>query len=263
MKRIIIISLILLPCVIFVTRAQRTSRLHRFDPPTAPLAPRPEAEPQEPRHELNLRFAWKTPITQLQTASLIHSEAENDAEDEDEGDCDEHAKLTDFEAQSTSTRPATATRVAVASDWMSSEERARLNLREKQLEQLSLWLADSGVDPSWTPPRSLADRLLPKDFEVVEQDRDYGLMYRANSQLALSSTDRQRLGQEYDRQIAEKRLGLMGGVLVFVLACLGVSTAYVRTDEATQGYYTNRLRLVAAASVGAAGVLLFDWLRHG
>ena len=38
------------------------------------------------------------------------------------------------------------------------------------------------------------------------------------------------------------------------------STVYIRADEATRGYYTIRLRLVAAAAVGAAGVVIYRML---
>ena len=45
----------------------------------------------------------------------------------------------------------------------------------------------------------------------------------------------------------------LGGGLAVALAGLAVLTGYIRTDEATKGYYTNRLRLAAAAGLGAAG----------
>ncbi len=49
----------------------------------------------------------------------------------------------------------------------------------------------------------------------------------------------------------------LGGSLGFVLICLAAISGYIRADEATKGYYTNRLRLLAAAGVGAAGVIVY------
>ncbi len=48
-----------------------------------------------------------------------------------------------------------------------------------------------------------------------------------------------------------------GGILAFVLVCLAALSGYIRADEATKGYYTNRLRMLAAAGVGAAGVIVY------
>ncbi len=57
-----------------------------------------------------------------------------------------------------------------------------------------------------------------------------------------------------------KRLVPLGALLAFVLACLAAVSGYIKADEATKGYYTTRLRLAAAAGVGAAGVALFRML---
>jgi hypothetical protein len=57
-----------------------------------------------------------------------------------------------------------------------------------------------------------------------------------------------------------RRLGLLGGGLGFVLACLATVSGYIRADEATKGYYTNWLRLASATGVGAAGVLIYQML---
>jgi hypothetical protein len=42
------------------------------------------------------------------------------------------------------------------------------------------------------------------------------------------------------------------------LMCLASVSGYIRADEATKGYYTNRLRMLAAAGVGAGGVLIYQ-----
>ena len=53
---------------------------------------------------------------------------------------------------------------------------------------------------------------------------------------------------------------LLGGGLGFALTCLAAVAGFIRADEATKGYYTNRLRLLAAAGVGAAGVAIYQAL---
>ena len=45
-----------------------------------------------------------------------------------------------------------------------------------------------------------------------------------------------------------------------MLACLAIFVTYVRADEATRGYFTNRLRLVALAAAGAAGYAVYRFL---
>ena len=66
--------------------------------------------------------------------------------------------------------------------------------------------------------------------------------------------------EAYRHQEVVKRLLVLGAVLAFVLVCLAAVSGYIRADEATKGYYTTRLRLAAAAGVGAAGVIVDRWL---
>ena len=51
--------------------------------------------------------------------------------------------------------------------------------------------------------------------------------------------------------------GAIAGVLAFVLTCLAAVAGYIRADEATWGYYTNTLRVVAVGAVGATGALIY------
>jgi hypothetical protein len=53
---------------------------------------------------------------------------------------------------------------------------------------------------------------------------------------------------------------LMGGGLAAILTGLAAVAGYIRADEATKGYYTNWLRVAAAAGVGASGVLIYQLL---
>jgi len=68
------------------------------------------------------------------------------------------------------------------------------------------------------------------------------------------------LVQVFHREQVRQRLTALGGILGFVLICLAAISGYIRTDEATKGYYTNRLRMLTAAGVGAAGVLIYQVL---
>jgi hypothetical protein len=68
------------------------------------------------------------------------------------------------------------------------------------------------------------------------------------------------LVREYQRQMAAHRLGQMAAVLGFVLACLAVVSGYIRTDEATRGYYTAPLRVAALGALGTAGFGLYHVL---
>ncbi|MFO0954570.1 MAG: hypothetical protein U0835_26090 [Isosphaeraceae bacterium] len=64
----------------------------------------------------------------------------------------------------------------------------------------------------------------------------------------------------YRHEQTVTKLGLVGGVLALVLALLATVSGYIRADEATKGYYTNRLRVAAGAALGAAGVVAYRWL---
>jgi hypothetical protein len=64
----------------------------------------------------------------------------------------------------------------------------------------------------------------------------------------------------YNQQLVRRRLFHLGGSLGFILICLAAVSGYIRADEATKGYYTNRLRMLAAAGVGAAGVVIYQML---
>ena len=89
---------------------------------------------------------------------------------------------------------------------------------------------------------------------------DYKVWYEAAYQADFSPALKAEILAAYDRDVVRARLGLLAGLGVFLLACLAALAGYIRADEATKGYYTNRLRLVAAAGVGAAGVVIYHLL---
>ncbi len=68
---------------------------------------------------------------------------------------------------------------------------------------------------------------------------------------------RTQLVEAYNHELVQRRLVNLGGTLAFILSCLAVVSGYIRTDEKTKGYYTNRLRMLAAAGFGAAGVIIY------
>ncbi len=90
--------------------------------------------------------------------------------------------------------------------------------------------------------------------------KDYGTLYVAKLRVDVSPEQRAIFTESYQRQLVHRRMVLLGGALGFVLICLGAISGYIRADEATKGYYTNRLRLLAAVGVGAAGVVIYQVL---
>ncbi len=96
---------------------------------------------------------------------------------------------------------------------------------------------------------------------TVEQVvKDYGTLYVAKLRVDVSPERRMIFVESYKRQLVHQRMVLLGGALGFVLISLAAISGYIRADEATKGYYTNRLRLLAAGGVGAAGVLIYQML---
>ena len=88
--------------------------------------------------------------------------------------------------------------------------------------------------------------------------KDYATIYEAELRVDVSPERRAHLIAAYHRQLVHGRLVFLGGTLAFFLTCLAALSGYIRADEATKGYYTNRLRLLAAAGVGASGVLIYQ-----
>jgi hypothetical protein len=88
--------------------------------------------------------------------------------------------------------------------------------------------------------------------------KDYGTLYETELRVDVSPERRSDFVAAYHRHFVHGRLVLLGGTLAFLLTCLAAISGYIRADEATKGYYTNKLRLLAAAGVGAAGVLIYQ-----
>jgi len=139
-----------------------------------------------------------------------------------------------------------------------TEERAKADVRNALRDDVVDWLG-SEVPGSWTPPSRLIDALI-LETQINPVVKDYGTLYVAELKVDFSPDRRKALVQVFHREQVRQRLTALGGILGFVLICLAAISGYIRTDEATKGYYTNRLRMLTAAGVGAAGVLIYQVL---
>ena len=118
------------------------------------------------------------------------------------------------------------------------------------------WL-DPEVPASWSPPARMIDAMILGQPLVKQVQKDYGELFEATLTVDASPAHRTALIEAYNHQLVEQRMASLGGALAFVLIGLAAVSGYVRADEATKGYYTNRLRLLSAAGVGAAGVIIY------
>ena len=170
-----------------------------------------------------------------------------------------------------------------------SEERARGDLAEKLARQVREWLA-ADVAPGWNPParelqlmtlerhvQSVAQVFKPLPGEITENTEvapnpadpkasvldDVYTLYRAGGRFDFSADRKARLVEAYRREVVDHRLYRLGGGMALALVGLAALVGYIRADEATKGFYTNRLRLLTAAGLGASGYAVYQVLaRH-
>ncbi len=137
-------------------------------------------------------------------------------------------------------------------------ERADADARQKLRKTITAWL-DPDVPSSWAlPGRALDDLVLGSSVETVQ--KEYGTLYITHLKLDTRPERRAALVKAYNHELVGRRLIKLGGTLGFILICLAAVSGYIRADEATKGYYTRRLRLLAAAGVGAGGMFLYQML---
>lgn len=148
----------------------------------------------------------------------------------------------------------------VVGDPMATPVRAEQDLGSKIDRTIGDWLAAAGIPRSWSPPKTVARDLRATPTVVETIEKEYGTLYRAQCRLDLSAIRQAQVLGVYNHQVAGRRLGWLGVILGFVLFCLATLAGYIRADEATRGYYTNRLRLAAAGAVGAAGAIIYQML---
>ena len=168
----------------------------------------------------------------------------------------------------------------------SSEKKAREDLRDILEREVTQWVA-ADVPTSWKVPSPLIDAMVQGNYvksvtwslkptigeAVVDSAStsasptpdltgldDLQTLYKAGQKVEFSSKNRTRIVQAYRHDLATQRMQRLGGGLALTLACLAVLSGYIKADEATKGYYTNRLRLLAAAGLGVAGVVGYRML---
>jgi hypothetical protein len=144
-----------------------------------------------------------------------------------------------------------------------TEERALEDVRKQLEKELTEWLEAHGVPRSWKPAARQIDAMILETTikPVVKNEapyKDYGKLYEAELRVDVSPQRIAGFTENYKHQLVQRRMVFLGGALAFILTCLGVISGYIRADEATKGYYTNRLRMLAAAGVGAAGVVIYQ-----
>lgn len=256
MKRFVVITVLVVTSIAAIKhlrshRADGAAREARWAWPDAPLSPRhaPEAKPS------SFRFAsagGRVHIT-VDGAPGVRLVSTDDEEQE--------CELAMGEAREDSDESRASGITLVKSDLKYTEDRALNDLNAKITTAISSWLAEAGVPSDWRLPQGLVKQTIRGTPEVTDEEREsIGTMYLASVPLELSRPRKEQFLQEYHRHVAGQRIGILGGGLAFVLTVLAVGVGYVRTDEVTKGYYTNRLRMLAAAGIGAAGVVLYQWV---
>ena len=140
-----------------------------------------------------------------------------------------------------------------------TKERAVADARRQLRDEVASWL-DPEVPRSWIPPSRMLDAMIVDEPRMKSIQKDYGELFEATLGVDASPQRRAALIEVYNRQLVERRLATLGAMLAFILICLAAVSGYIRADEATKGYYTNRLRMLAAAGVGASGVIIYHML---
>ncbi|WP_165070977.1 hypothetical protein [Paludisphaera rhizosphaerae] len=146
----------------------------------------------------------------------------------------------------------------VAGRVSATEERAKDDALRTLETEVADWLGPQ-VASSWHAPAPLL-RDMVEETRVTPTEKDYGTVYTAVLDADFSDSRRNFLIDSYRREVGRDRTIKLGAGFGFLLACLAAVSGYIRADEATRGYYTNRLRLAAAAAVGASGVILYRYL---
>lgn len=155
---------------------------------------------------------------------------------------------------------------SIQSDPMATKQRAEKDLQRQLLRKVTEWLAADGIPPEWNPPAKLVTRMwsAKPEFESDVVFLDAAMtksepVFRALGRADFSAESKARLVRAYHHEIAGQRLWTLGGLLAFAIAGLSLVAGYIRADEATKGYYTNRLRLIAALAAGGVGFAAYRW----
>lgn len=165
------------------------------------------------------------------------------------------------EPETTRPQPAAARPFGVQSlvgRLSADQQRAQADVRKTLDHKVTEWLLPE-VPTSWNPPTHLIDQVV-KQVRIQPVAKPYGTLYEATLDADFAPDRRLPFFEAYQRDLVQHRMTVLGGVFAFVLICLAALAGYIRADEATKGYYTNGLRIASAAGVGAAGVVLYQFL---
>ncbi len=142
-------------------------------------------------------------------------------------------------------------------DWITPEVPAGLSTGPSNPQTTGV--ASTRLPHRWRVPKRLIDRMI-RETRTKPIVRDYGTVHEATIVAEFSAEDRAAIIAAYQRDLVAYRLALLAGIIGFVLTCLAALAGYIRADDATRGYYTHWLRALAAAGVGASGVLIYQLL---
>lgn len=161
-------------------------------------------------------------------------------------------------AEGTTASSPTSTRQEVAGEICANEDRARADALRVLRFRVAEWLGPE-IPSTWEPPAPLLESMIVAT-RIEPFVRDYGRLYTATFTVDFTPNHRRELIAAHERERVHDRLNILAGILAFILLGLAAISGYIRADEATKGYYTNHLRMLAAASVGAAGVVVYRML---
>jgi hypothetical protein len=117
----------------------------------------------------------------------------------------------------------------------------------------------------WKVPLSFVQDRLVQDQFVSQVDWDAeGVdsppfaepMYQAHVLVELTPAKRDALLRMWREEVLGERIRWLAAGSAFVLVLLATLAGYLRLDEATRGYYSGRLKLVAVVVVGVAALVL-------
>jgi hypothetical protein len=236
-----------------------------FAPQEPPVPPNPP-EPPASRRVIIVGSQNGLPAVHIEA----EAESEPEAETGDHGDEPAEPPRRSVErSKVVKHQRAVATRVPaeqlklIVSDPMSTPDRAIENLTDQLKHQVNDWLSPDGVPLSWTPPRKVIHRMFvpdPPALEPLQLEETDITVFRARKNAAFTPQIRRELLGAYHREVANQRLGTLGGLLAFTLVGLGLVAGYIRADEATKGYFTWPLRALALVIASGASVALVRFL---
>jgi hypothetical protein len=116
----------------------------------------------------------------------------------------------------------------------------------------------------WHVPLSFVDdNLIEGEYtEKIESDlqhldQDFEHLYRTHLLVRLNPSRRHQMAELWRQDVAAHGIWLVGGAVALVMLLLACVLAYLKLDEATQGYYRGWLNAGAAAAVlGIAGLAI-------